>query len=182
MLYCLVMNRDKSFKKYSLKSINGLRHYKTAIEKNAIGSYIIWQFSETMKLHSRLLPPPSNCRPLLNILLAFTMVKKKKKKAMNCGMPLIPGERFWIEQLSRGQAKMHSPLRIRSFLWGRNRNSEEEFMELGRYNRRLKREDFSQGGGGQTLQKRMETLHHPDQQKSKSRNSCWLKIYEELLG
>lgn len=75
------MNRDKSFKKYSLKSINGLRHYKTAIEKNAIGSYIIWQFSETMKLHSRLLPPPSNCRPLLNILLAFTMVKKKKKKS-----------------------------------------------------------------------------------------------------
>jgi len=29
-------------------------------------------------------------------------------------------------------------------MWGRNRNSEEEFMELGRYNRRLQREVFNQ--------------------------------------
>lgn len=50
---------------------------------------------------------------------------------------------------------MHSPLRIRGFLWGRNRNSEEEFMELGRYNRRLKREDFSQRGhGGDTAEEK----------------------------
>lgn len=24
---------------------------------------------------------------------------------MNCGMPLTPGEKFWIEQLPRGQRK-----------------------------------------------------------------------------
>lgn len=72
-------------------------------------------------------------------------------------MPLTLGERFWIEQLSRGQAKTHSPLTIRGFLWGRNRNSEKEFMELGRYKKRLK-ESFNQEerGENKVLQKRRE--------------------------
>lgn len=143
----LVTNRDKAFKKIL---------------------QMVILFSSFLKLlsYTHISQPPYNCRPLLKILLAFTMVKKK---AMNCGMPLTLGERFWIGQLSRRQAKTHSPLRIRSFLWGRNRNWEKEFMELGRYNRRLKRRLQSRRREFKKRYCKREGRHHQlDQQATNS--------------
>lgn len=72
LLFQLVTNRDKAFKKVL---------------------YRVILLSSFLKLlsYTHISHPPCNCRPLLNILLAFTMVKNK---AMNCGMPFTLGERF----------------------------------------------------------------------------------------
>lgn len=109
------------------------------------------------------------------------MVKEKKKS-----------KELWDASYSRGNVlnrtaaqrpgkKALPPLRIRGFLWERNRNS-AEFMELGRYNRRLQREVFNQeerGGKKNRLQKRREAsparpagIKQLKQLLAKNMNSC----------